>query len=119
MDKRSPTEPPASTPLQFTITFSQVIHLSHIIDPNIPRWPDDPPVEFETVADLEKDGYYLRRFSIGEHSATHMNAPNSFYATGASIDQYPAESLVLPAVVIDICNQAAHHPDYAVAVSDV
>lgn len=104
---------------KFTITFRQVIHLSHIIDPNIPRWPDDPPVEFETVTDWEKDGYYLRRFSLGEHSATHMNAPNSFHATGASIDQYPAESLVLPAVVIDICNQAAHHPDYVLAMSDV
>ncbi len=105
--------------MSFTITFRQVIHLSHIIDPKIPRWPNDPPVEFEAVADLEKDGYYLRRLSLGEHSATHINAPNSFHATGASIDQYSAESLVLPAVVIDICNQAAHHPDYALTVSDV
>ena len=58
-------------------------------------------MEFETVASLEKDGYYLRRFSMGEHSATHINAPNSFYPNSRQIHQYPAESMVVPAVVID------------------
>lgn len=102
-----------------TITFGQVIHLSHVITPNIPQWQGDPPVEFETVASPETDGYYLRRFSLGEHSATHMNAPASFHSTGIGIDQYPAESLVVPAVVIDIRNQVAANPDYLLVQSDV
>lgn len=102
-----------------TIAIKQVIHLSHVIDLNIPQWPGDPPVEFETVAEREQDGYYLRRFSIGEHSATHINAPNSFYADGASIDQYPAQQLVVPSVVINICSQAAANPDYALAIADI
>ncbi len=63
-------------PTAKTIVYSRVIHLSHVIDPKIPQWPCDPPVEFESAAQLEKDGYYLRRFSMGEHSATHVNAPN-------------------------------------------
>lgn len=119
MDTRSPTESLAINSFPLTITIRRVVHLSHVIDPSIPQWTGDPPVEFETVADLEKDGYYLRRFSLGEHSATHMNAPNSFYSTGASIDQYPAESLIAKAIVIDISNQAAANPDYALALSDV
>ncbi len=102
-----------------TITIKRVLHLSHVISPNIPQWPGDPAVEFETVASLEKDGYYLRRFSLGEHSATHINAPSSFHAAGVGIDYYPAESLVVPAVVIDIRIQAAANPDYALALSDV
>jgi kynurenine formamidase len=65
------------------------------------------------VAQLERDGYYLRRFSMGEHSSTHLNAPNSFHANGASVDWYSAESLVLPAVVMDVCAQIAGNPDYA------
>jgi kynurenine formamidase len=105
--------------IPLTITIRRVVHLSHVIDPGIPQWPGDPPVEFETVAELEKDGYYLRRFSVGEHSATHMNAPNSFYSQGMSIDQYPAESLIAKAVVIDIRKQVAANPDYALALSDV
>jgi kynurenine formamidase len=101
------------------ITYSRVIHLSHVIDTDIPHWQGDPPVEFETVAKLEKDGYYLRRFSLGEHSATHINAPIGFYNSGVAIDQYPAESLVLPAVVIDIREQVANNPDYALTVADI
>ncbi len=106
-------------PLPHSLKITRLIHLSHVIDPNIPQWPGDPPVEFETVASLEKDGYYLRRFSLGEHSATHINAPNSFHASGMRIDQYPAESLVVPAVVIDICAQATANPDYALTIADV
>ncbi|MBD2387302.1 cyclase family protein [Cylindrospermum sp. FACHB-282] len=90
-----------------TIYYSRVIHLSHIIDTGIPQWPGDSPVEFSSVAEIPKDGYYLRRFSLGEHSATHINAPNSFDNSGIGIDQYPAQSLVVPAVVIDIRPAAA------------
>ncbi|WP_193194146.1 cyclase family protein [Nostoc sp. MG11] len=104
---------------QNSITYSRVIHLSHTIDKDIPQWPGDPPVEFATVAKLQKDGYYLRRFSLGEHSATHINAPNSFHSLGVGIDQYPAQSLVIPAVVIDIRQAAIVNPDYALTIADV
>lgn len=102
-----------------TISYSQVIDLSHIIDPNIPQWPGDPPVQFESVAELNQDGYYLRRFSMGEHSGTHMNAPKSFYPDGAGIDRYRAKSLVVPAVAIDICDRAAANPNYALTKDDI
>lgn len=101
------------------ITYSRVIHLSHIIDRRIPQWPGDPPVEFTTVAEIPDDGYYLRRFSLGEHSATHINAPNSFFADGAGIDKYSAASLVVPAVVIDICVAAANNSDYTLTIADI
>jgi kynurenine formamidase len=102
-----------------SINYTKVVDLSHVIDPSIPTWPNDPPVEFESVAELENDGYYLRRFSIGEHSGTHLNAPNSFYGDGASIDTYPASSLVVSAVVIDVQKQAAANADYVLTKSDV
>jgi len=104
---------------QKAIAYSRVIHLSHIIHQQIPRWDNDPPVEFSTVAQLETDGYYLRRFSLGEHSATHINAPNSFYPNGVGIDQYSAESLVVSAVVIDIRQQVSVNSDYALTPADI
>ena len=76
-------------------------------------------MEFETVATLENDGYYLRRFSLGEHSATHMNAPNSFHAYGVGIDSYAAQSLVVSAAVIDVSNKAAVNPDYTLTIANV
>lgn len=102
-----------------TITYSRVIHLSHIIDPDIPQWPGDPQIEFTSVAQLLDDGYYLRRISLGEHSATHINAPNSFYQSGVGIDQYSAQSLVVPAVMIDIHAVAAVDADYRLTVDDI
>ena len=110
-----------SQPLSYSsnIHYSRAVHLSHLIDTDIPRWIGDPPVEFTSVAELKNDGYYLRRFSLGEHSATHINAPNSFYADCASVDQYPAASLILPAIVINICEQAAANSDYVLTISDI
>ncbi|MEH1829476.1 MAG: cyclase family protein [Nostoc sp.] len=104
---------------QNSITYTRVIHLSHVIDVDIPQWSGDPTVEFETVAELNNDGYYLRRFSLGEHSATHINAPNSFHSSALGIDQYPAQSLVVPAVVINICQATADNSDYALTIADV
>ncbi|MBH8552113.1 cyclase family protein [Nostocaceae cyanobacterium CENA357] len=106
-------------PSQHTITYSRVIHLSHVIDSNIPQWPGDPSIEFTTIAKLPQDGYYLRRFSLGEHSATHINAPNSFHSSGVGIDQYSPQSLVVPGIVIDIRETTAINPDYALTIADV
>lgn len=104
---------------QRTITFSRVVDLSHVITTDIPLWPGDPPVELEAVANFDPDGYYLRRFSMGEHSATHMNAPNSFHEDGVDIDAYDPESLVVPAVVIDVRQQAEANADYQVSIADI
>jgi kynurenine formamidase len=106
-------------PASKTISYSRVISLSHLIASTIPRWPGDPPVQFEPVAAIAQAGYYLRSFSLGEHSATHMNAPISFEPAGAGIEAYVPESLVVPAIVIDIQAQAAEDADYMLTVEDV
>jgi kynurenine formamidase len=102
-----------------TITFSRVVDLSHPIDQNIPRWPGDPPVEFQTVARLDRDGYFLRRFSMGEHSGTHINSPASFHPGGADLSDLPAHQLVVPAAVIDVREQTAGNRDYVLTLEDL
>lgn len=102
-----------------TITYSDVVSLSHNIDETIPIWPGDPPVEFETVATFPEHGYYLRRFAIGEHSATHMNAPNSFHEGAQGIAAYEPGELVVPAIVIDVRDKTAANPDYALTIDRV
>jgi kynurenine formamidase len=56
---------------------------------------------------------------MGEHSGTHINAPNSFYAGGASIDSYSPQSLVSPAIAIDIREQSLANPDYTLTIDDI
>jgi kynurenine formamidase len=103
-----------------SIMYTRVVDLSHRISPEIPLWPGDPHVVLKVVATWAEDGYYLRKFSIGEHSATHMNAPNSFISGNTqAISSYPAEQRVVPAVVIDIRDETAHNPDYQLTKQDV
>ena len=109
----------ASPPESRVIGFSRVVDLTHVIRPGIPRWPGDPPVEFQEVAQTDTHGFYLRRFTMGEHSGTHMNAPRSFDAQGAGIDAYSAGDLVVPAIVIDFRAQADTNPDIALASEDL
>ena len=85
----------------------------------MPQWPGDPPPEFENWANVAHDGYYLRRFSMSEHAGTHLTAPASFYPNGRTADEYPAEELVKPAVVIDARRQCRANPDYALTPDDV
>ncbi|HQJ27309.1 MAG TPA: cyclase family protein [Thermoleophilia bacterium] len=103
-----------------TVSYSRVVELSQPISPDIPLWPGDPAVVFKVVATMDKDGYYLRSFSIGEHSATHMNAPNSFVeGSPEDITSYPAEQRVVPAVVVDVRPQCAEDADYRLSRDDV
>lgn len=101
------------------LQYQQVVSLSQPIHPNIPLWPGDPPVRFNPYAQLDTDNYYVRQFTLGEHSGTHANAPNSFFANGAAIDQYPPESLVRRAVVVDVRVAAAANPDYALGIAEI
>lgn len=96
-----------------------LVSLSHEIHEHIPLWPGDPRVEFDNVNAIETDGYFLRRFSMGEHSGTHVNAPNSFIIGGEGIDAYATAKLVVPAIVIDLRNKCAEDSDYSLACIDI
>ena len=102
-----------------SISFSKVVDLSWPVHPGIPRWPGDPAVEFETVANLKDDGYFLRRFSMGEHSGTHLSAPSGFQEGAPGHEAFSPQDLVRPAVVIDITWQAEAGPDYALTMNDI
>jgi kynurenine formamidase len=103
----------------YSIQYSRVVNLSHILHPGIPRWPGDPPVEYQPVAQVSRQGYFLRRVGLGEHSGTHLNAPAGFHEGGAAIDQYPPQSLVVPAVMLDHRARAEADPDYTLGRDDI
>lgn len=111
---------PRGASVEKTIVYTRLVELSHRISPKIPLWPGDPHVVFKAVATWAKDGYFLRKFSIGEHSATHMNAPNSFISGNKqAITSYKPGQRVIPAVVIDIRDKTANNPDYQLTRQDV
>jgi kynurenine formamidase len=116
----SPASGASAAASQQTIAYSRVVDLSHVVSPKIPLWPGDPHVVFKVVATMAKDGYYLRSFTIGEHSATHMNAPNSFLSGSTqAITSYSAQQRVVRAVVIDVRGKCAADADYQLTKQDV
>lgn len=102
-----------------SIVYRRVVDLSHTIRPGIPLWPGDPAVEFDAVAEISRHGYLLRRFSMGEHSGTHLSSPAAFYDAAAGPDELPAAGLVLPAIVFDVSDAASENPDYVLTPGDL
>ncbi|MCY4555871.1 MAG: cyclase family protein [Chloroflexi bacterium] len=101
-----------------TVAFRRVVDLTHPIRPGTPIWPGDPPVEFETAATLHSDGYFLRRFSMGEHSGTHISTASALFDQGSGPDSIAPEALIAPAVVIDARSSAGVDPDHALTCDD-
>lgn len=100
--------------------FGRLVNLSHIHDPaTTPLFPGDPEFRLDTVATIERDGYYLRAIHQGEHTGTHWGAPIHFDPDGLAADELEVEDLLLPAVKIDLRAQCAADRDYAVTVADL
>jgi kynurenine formamidase len=96
-----------------------VVDMQQPITPQMAIWPDDPKPTFTTLASIAKEGYFLRSFSIGEHSATHINAAGSFIDGKALQEAYVGQKTVAPAVVIDARAESAANPDYALTVAKI
>lgn len=95
----------------------RVIDLTHPLDPHIPVYPGGTPLSLEKKADLERDGYYLNAFTMGEHTGTHVDAPIHFVPGTSSVEAIPASRLVGPGIVIDIAAKCG--ADYRMTAADV
>lgn len=91
--------------------FGSVVDLTQPLRPDMPAWPGDPLLEYASWAKISDEGFFLRRTSLGEHSGTHLGAPAHLYGNGDSVEQIPAQQLVVPAARIDLRAEAAAYPD--------
>jgi kynurenine formamidase len=100
--------------------FSGVVSLSHINDPKTtPLFPGDPKFTIHTAFTIADDGFFLEVVHEGQHTGTHYSAPCHFHAGRLCMDDLSPEDLVLPAVVIDIRDEAAADPDHVVTIADL
>jgi kynurenine formamidase len=96
-----------------------VIDLTAPLSPQTVLWPGLPPVRAEGLFELESDGFYARVLTLPEHSGTHLDAPAHFVADGARVEQLPAERLVAPCAVLDVREQCAANPNFALERADL
>ncbi len=81
-------------------------------------YPGGTPLSLEKKADLEKDGYYLNAFRMGEHTGTHVDAPLHFVPGTSTVEAIAPEKLVAPGFVLDVESKCGN-PDYRLSAEDV
>lgn len=101
------------------VTFSRVVDLTHAMGPDFPTYFGAVQLEIEDLATLANDGFNMKRWTVVEHTGTHMDAPFHFSADQASADLIPIENLVVPLAVVDIRAKAAPNPDAQLTLDDL
>jgi kynurenine formamidase len=88
-----------------------------------PEFGQTVPFQLEEISRYDDRGpaWYWNNFRTGEHTGTHLDAPNH-WVTGKDrhdVARIPPERLIGPAAVIDRVAAATANPDYLLDVSDL
>jgi kynurenine formamidase len=108
---RAVAEPPSGT----------IVDLSYPFDEGTIFWPTEKGFALEKEFDgVTEQGYYYaaNKFCTAEHGGTHIDAPVHFNPAGRTVDAIPLEQLIGPAVLVDVSERVAGHPDYQVRITD-
>jgi kynurenine formamidase len=98
---------------------AEVVDLSHIFSVEVPVYVlGVTPTKMDRVT-VANDGFFIQDWNFSEHTGTHCDIPAHFIEDGETVDNYPANLLVSPAVVIDISAKAAEDPDALVLPEDL
>jgi len=112
-----------STAIALELDAYRLVDLSHTYDKDTLYWPTSPSAFDKTELSFGEveGGYFYSAYTVGtpEHGGTHLDAPIHFAREGASTEKIPLESLIAPAVVLDVTKQAAADRNYRLSVADV
>jgi kynurenine formamidase len=92
--------------------------LTHTFVEGFPVFTGASP-DRETIADFPTAGFYAQRWTFGEHSGTHMDAPGHFVPGGRLSPEITPQELLIPIVVVDISRRAEDDPNAMVEVDDL
>jgi kynurenine formamidase len=110
---------PAAAASSPRFAFNETADLSHALYEGFPTFSGEKWFTVEHLATFAKDRVNLNRWTIVEHSGTHIDAPIHFSADGMTADMLPISDLILPLVVIDIRARAAENADTALTPDDI
>ncbi len=113
--------PPAGILEGLATRGTRIVDLTHTLNAASPHWPGEgyEPFAYETFATLEENGVLSGRFSMAEHTGTHLDAPNHFAEGQIAVDEIPPSQLIVPAAVIDVSAAVALNPDYELSAEVV
>lgn len=80
----------------------KLVDLTHLIDHEMPVYPNTLPPEITKPFTVIKDGFEETQLNIFSHVGTHIDAPRHMIRDGKSLDEYPIDQFIGPAKMIDI-----------------
>jgi len=88
-----------------------------------PEWGQTQPFQLEEISRYDDRGpaWYWNNIRTGEHTGTHLDAPNH-WVTGKDLEdvaRIPPRRLIGPAVVIDKVKEATADPDFLLDTRDL
>jgi kynurenine formamidase len=92
--------------------------LTHVFTAGFPVFTFDPPAR-EDLVTIPTGGFYAQKWTFGEHSGTHMDAPGHFVTGGRLAPEIRPHELIAPIVVVDISARSRRDPDAVVTVDDL
>jgi len=108
--------------LNASVSFAQMIDLTHDFDTKTIYWPTEKGFSRETVFEGKTPkGYFYSafKFCAPEHGGTHIDAPFHFSKHGITVDEIQLKNLIGNAVVIDVHEKVKSNRDYQVSVDDI
>jgi kynurenine formamidase len=108
----------ASAEVQRARRRRRVQDLTHVFREGSPVFTGPEP-EREDLFTYAGAGFYSQRWTFGEHSGTHMDAPGHFVPGGRRTPQLRPRELVVPLAVVDITEKAARDPNAMVTRADL
>jgi kynurenine formamidase len=96
----------------------RVVDLTHRLEKDFPTFTHDQPSDV-IVANYATDGFYAKRWTINEHTGTHIDTPGHFVEGMRLVDQLEADELLAPVVVVDIRRKALDDPNAMVEPDDL
>ena len=98
-----------------------VIDMTHALSPDSVYWPSASgnPFQYEARRRQPSGAVSMGAYSTPKHHGTHLDAPIHGGDNQPSVDDLTPNDLFGPAVVIDVSEQSAANPDYAVGRDDI
>jgi arylformamidase len=86
----------------------RIVDLSYLLHDGMTTYPVhwSPPFEMVQLGRHGIEGRESRKFVMGTHMGTHVDAPRHFVPGGKTIDQLPLDPFIGPATVVDFTHAA-------------
>ena len=96
---------------------NKIIDLSLELHDKMLTYPSPFHIPFESsvLAKIDQDGRETRKFTMGSHCGTHIDAPKHFIKNGKSVVDFDVNDLVGEALLIDLGDL---NPDSIIRLKD-